>query len=826
MPLPGFGEFLKKNAKFAYGGGVLGAAFVAKDIKGISDADNKFKALLKTLKEFILIRVALAGLFTAVGAAVKSLVRETGSLDQALRRLSQIQVVSRQLQSFVGGLANARKRMAEISELSNRGPFKFEQIAEANKSLEIFTRGAFSSVEATRMMGEVGIATGNSIEDVSRAVGMFYDELSSGNSVTSSLSQLREMGVISKETADHLDAMAAGGQDVATVFGELKGALSSASQEISGYGDELANVTAEHDKAIEALQEKFGAPFTENEIENTKNMTAALQALTPTVGKIGESLATVYNGFSTAKVAITRFVAESKPAQVVMQGVVYVLEAATIAAVAFGTVAAAQITPAILGMGASLVAMGGKARIAMLALRGLSLVGVWGVVGVAIVGVAGAIYNMSQQATKARKEFGEWSKAQLEATSSIMKQIAAIQTLADKNAVLLKSIDEIIKSEKELADVRSKQEEEKQRKDVIQQNTGERPADTQEDKINADKARQLEDKVKTLRSGMDEAIAGSPVNKALVEAEAQRRYGIEEQNKGVVERERQARAGLQARSELESKTATLQSRISEKQTRDEADRLEFAKQRASMGPAEIAVKEKALSQRGSQLTNAMVEKQNAELQAPGFSSVALNAKAEQMRQAQKADMLEAELKQNDDPLKRIDAQRARALSGGVKFDANAKQELETQATMAQRREGEAGQLGEDVRQERIKRNAIETDIKGSEARRRGDIRGAQAMEDLAKFSSRFEDNLSAGFGKDKAASFAKRQTDDEIAQEYQDAQKVVSSMQSVGGGGNFSGVDPMLQSARRREELQARMVDLLGILTGQEPQQSAPPTFQ
>lgn len=825
-----FSDYLKKNARSAYAG-AGGAAFAALDAKNILDADNKLTALLKTIKDFILIRVAFAGVFTAVGTAIRGLVRDSGSLDQALKKLGQMQTFSRQLAPFVGGLVNARKRVAELAELSNRGPFRFEQLIEANRSLQIFTRGAFSSLEATQAIGRVAIGTGNDITDVSRAVGLFYDELHNGRPVNDATDAMRQMGVISEATARHLNKMAEGQQDVNAVLGELKSALDLASQDISGYKDELASVTEEHDKAIRALQEKFAEPFTQDEIQNTRNMTAAMQAVTPTVGKIAQSLAVVYDGFNTAKTGIIRFVAESKSANVVLRGLVYLLEAATIAAVAFGVAAAAQLTPAILRMGASFAAMGGYATAATIAVRGLAVLTVWGLVATAVVGVAGAFYNMSQQSKKARQDFEDWSKSHRQATSAILQHIAAISSLADKNAALAESIDEIIKSEKELADIRAKQKTREERAKIIEENVGERPEQTQQDKILDEKGRQLEQKLRDLRTGVQQAVATTPANQALIQAEAERRASFEEQNKGVEERERQARAGLQSRTAVEQRNAQVNEQIMEKQKRIDADREEFSKKRAGMSAQEIGIEEEKFRKREIEVTKLMQQRQQSELQAPEFSSVNLEAKAEQFRQAEKVGILEKRLKETTEPEERrrvqTEVERARALAGGVKFTPEGKAEAEVQVQLAQKREAEAGQLREQVRQQKVQRFELGTEIEAHEARRRGDIRGAEALEDVQRFTRNFEELLGAGFGKKEAGELARKKTEDEIQQEFAGAQQVVSSMQAIGGGGNVSGVDPMLQSARRREELQQKMVQLLETLAGQQDSSYlGQPTFQ
>ena len=222
----------------------------------------------------------------------------------------------------------------------------------------------------------------------------------------------------------------------------------------------------------------------------------------------------------------------------------------------------------------------------------------------------------------------------------------------------------------------------------------------------------------------------------------------------------------------------------------------------------------------------MKQRQDLQLQAPEFSATYLEGKAEQMRQAKEAFILQQqqnELQARGGSLmeKRAIQQRlarARTLAGTAEFTAEggAAALFKAEAEAAAARKREAQPPGpEETRQARVQQLQIETEIKGHEARRRGDIAGAQAQEDIADFMQNFE-QLRGPLGEQKGASVALAKTSDAISQQYTDAQKVVSSMTAIGGGGGISGVNPQLESAKRREALQQEMVKLLGVLAGQE----------
>jgi len=103
---------------------------------------------------------------------------------------------------------------------------------------------------------------------------------------------------------------------------------------------------------------------------------------------------------------------------------------------------------------------------------------------------------------------------------------------------------------------------------------------------------------------------------------------------------------------------------------------------------EAGIEEERFRKREIEITKLMKQAQGVELQAPESSSVALEAKAEQLRQAQKAGILEARLRETAEPEERrrvqTEAERARALAGGAKFTAGALQEAEVKVAWLKR----------------------------------------------------------------------------------------------------------------------------------------------
>jgi hypothetical protein len=892
MPTPqktaaGLGSFLKGNAKFMYGTGAVAAAFVAWDIKNILDSDNKLKALLKTAKDFILIRVGLAGVFKGVGDAIKGLVRETGSLDAALKKLSQMQQAARGLQQWTGGLNAAKQRVSELYRLSTRQPFKFEELAEANKSLEIFTRGAYSSVQATQEVGKAALASGNSIQDTARAVGMFYDNLRSGVPIRGAAEQLRQMGLISQATADNLSNLNETGADTSTVFAELTQSLAVTGRGAEGYKDTIEGVTEAHDKAVEALKESFGAPFTKGEIDNTKNMTKAMQEITPTVEVMSKGAAMLYGGFSTAASGIVKYIASSKLLAVVLEGLGVAIGVATVALGVFGTIIGVTLLPVLYGLTTGIAGLlipaltflgvaettAASAAVALgVALNVLAAVTVYGAIAGFVVALGGAAYHMYQLEKASKKAAEAQRKGWTESTSEIGKQIAAVTTLAQKNEVLAKAVQAQITAEKELKALQEKRASGAATPRLAPITPGGIKAPRGDEYDTEKQVKAAEANVAAKKRLVEEAIKLSGLDSehldALIKAEELTKAEREDRTKSVGQRHAEVQAALesarsaelqrsdmdvtliQKRAALKTDKESFQDR--NKSVKDRAD--EVSKLRAEGKAEEASALEERYKRAGapqaqdkiqSEIEKEKLRKQEtdiAQTEAQRIkvgldvgnkqSSTYLQARVEQLQAAQKADLIVKDIEGlQQDPEKNKEAIRSRQTDlrnerikaqGVTEFKpaelARAKQQLE----IALGREAKGPELAAQEQQINLQKFQINNEIAGQRARTRGDIKAAQASEDLSRFTSHFDQLFAAGFGKPEASRIAAEQTGADIAEEYSGRQIPVSGLTAMGGGGNLPGINAATEIARRQEALQQKMVDYLAILAGgeEQPQQT------
>ncbi len=833
-------NFLKQNVS-----GPVNKVFLAGYIRDISTADNKWKAVLKTLVEMafwtskILAPLRYAAFsaaailgFNKIGDAIRGVVRDTGSLDAALRRIQSIQQIQRQFAPLLGGLNAAKQRVAELVTLSARGPFKFEEVAQASRSLEVYTRGAYSGVDATREIGKASIATGNNITESADAVGSFYQTLREGAPIDSAAEKLRQMGLISQQTADQLSAMAAGGSTNAQVFTELTAALATTGEGFRGFQGELAAVTAEHEKAAEELKRQFGAPFTRDAVENTKNMTAAMQAIAPTIGSVSGFLRNLFNGFSTVTTATLKYVAQNSFLRGSLEFVAKAIGITLAAAAALGTVFLATLVPATLRLVPGLYALGGAATAAAVGLRVLAAASVIGLIIMGLVALGGAIVNFVQSSQQQRKELAEMTRAHREAQAAVDAHIASVETLADRHEALAEATQKLIDLQNELNDLYTKGA----------------PTEQVEEKMRA--ITEAERKLRQAALAPTRGLGG-PEAAATQQMAAQRRLQKEQSDferdlaghperreeltrareQTLRERAAAARTGLAARQAVaETRTRLEQQKapIEEEMKRMESVLPSYTNQKdVDALKSKIAIRRDRLNQLDAQILEAGKGFGTSATSSIAGTSIFLETQAQQIQHA-----LNARTAQIQGDRERVKREQQLAGQQAVEYvksvtpeqAAGAVGKLRVAARIQARRETEATQIEERADQMRAERQArareaqiarTQEDIElgAHQARRRGDTLRSDQLEDELDFAKQYQQNVEIYGEGEEAKQRAIKKVQDDILEtaNARGLPQVASSLARIGGGGGVyaPGGDPMVRIAERQRTLLESIRDYL-----------------
>jgi hypothetical protein len=854
-------DFFKQNLK----GQAANIAFLPGYVKEVGEAQSKMKALIKvtsdwlfwSLKALAPWRAALYGGwailgFKALGDAIKNIVKDTGSLVTALQKLQSIQITQRQLAPFVGGLGAAKQRVSELLALSSRGPFRFEEIASANIALEKFTRGAFSSVEATRAIGMAAINSGNNINDVADAVGNFYQTLRNGQPIEGAAEQLRQLGIVSGRSADQLVDMSKGGASSIEVFDRFSTEMEAASKSTKGFSDELTTVSAEHAKAAEALKVKFGAPWTAGEIQNTKNMTAAMEAIGPTLGRISSTLQIVFSGFNTATSGLAKFAAKNEVIRTTLETIVKLFAGLSLVLLTLGTATLPMVIPRIFALTAGLYGMGGAATAAAVALRALGSATVIGLVLMGAVAIAGAVYKQVQATKELDRETKNIEVSFRKANKEIKEQIGNIKTLADQHEALAKAMGQVVDSQDELGKAQAEyaQKAAQYEREMRTLYGGQVPVpyeETPEGKAMQKRIQILQKNAALAKETFGAGLRGrggliSPEFEAATEQIRRRAFAREQQayearlarepgRAPQLERERgevllrraaAGRAGITARATVAERTAVLETERLRIQAERETAEREQERLKAIKSPTreERARREYLARQllpmiraREAGIGGQMLEER---LRAPAGTAIRAAARAEQIRGGIAAGAALAAGKEEE-------AKRLRALAGGMIIVGEQETKrariqaavLENEAKILETYEKENVELEETgknminnsvlgVREQEIIRQTADIELARRIAQREGRSSEAVALKNQEAFIERYE-RYRKTIGETEGRQRALAETAEDIRERVIPGgpAAVVSTLQRIGGGGGIyaPGGDPTLETQKQIRNL-------------------------
>ncbi len=271
-------------------------------MKGAARAGGALKGILKELASPLAIASGLALGF--VGYLWKA-VRNSELLRRGLERVAEVEVYGPQFRQLLGGLDAANKRLRELQRLAASSPFKFGALAEANKRLEILTRGALSGRKAMKQLTDEAAASGQSPQAVAAVKGGAWDDAMSGRSIEGSVAQMREMNLLSSTAADRLIGLERAGLRGAAMWKQLEQELSKtkgAADAMMETMDSLAN-SLEETKNMQAGS--IGEMFKQGEMDGMRAAIAMWEQWGPVLREILAPVAAVANGFARMMLRVT-----------------------------------------------------------------------------------------------------------------------------------------------------------------------------------------------------------------------------------------------------------------------------------------------------------------------------------------------------------------------------------------------------------------------------------------------------------------------------------------------------------------------------------------
>lgn len=297
MPGKGFTNFIKSHA----GSAGIAAAMNAGDLLS---ADNKLRGMLGTMKDMLLMRATMAtgfaSLFLMMKTGIDQLVRSTGSLDAALKKLAKVQDLSRAFERLAGNMKKARIEAQLFTDFAKDKNLKFDNVAEAAKNLATFGRGVLGGVQNLNLLNDAAAGTANSLQDTVQAAIAFTEALGSGGDISRAVRNLENMGILSDKTADSFIKMKKAGatrnEMVLRFQQELSSNFAGKAAEEAGT---VQGIKARNEAVGKNLKEAFAKDFAEKEAARMESDVALKEAMVPFVGRIGKTLSGIDDVFGS-----------------------------------------------------------------------------------------------------------------------------------------------------------------------------------------------------------------------------------------------------------------------------------------------------------------------------------------------------------------------------------------------------------------------------------------------------------------------------------------------------------------------------------------------
>jgi hypothetical protein len=169
-------------------------------------------------------------------------------VEEGIRFNATIEDQSRGFETLLGNITDAQERVRALVEFNEAHPiFGFDQVAEADRFLQVVTKGALSGEEGLKLVGDAAAASQRPLTEVADVIGRLYANLQEGLPIDRSVLALMHMGLISADTARHLREVSEKGEGIGkameivrATFEKDAGAMGRATDTFNGQMKALA----------------------------------------------------------------------------------------------------------------------------------------------------------------------------------------------------------------------------------------------------------------------------------------------------------------------------------------------------------------------------------------------------------------------------------------------------------------------------------------------------------------------------------------------------------------------------------------------------------
>lgn len=253
--------------------------------------------------------IAFAGIGGAV-TAIRGLIDVVQELGQALnvpiQAAARLETLETAFNPLLGGSKAAKERLDELSKFAAKTPFELPEVAAASRTLETLTNGALSTGAGLTMIGDVASATNQPFQEIATTVGRLYSGLQNGRPVGEAMARLSELGIISGETRNRIEALQASGAKGDEVWavaeaamGKFGGSMELQSQTWNGRMSSLSD-------AVSMAMATFGEPIIDQIGPYIEDLIALIESLSGTIAdwgtKFAQGFATVIEAFKSGAI--------------------------------------------------------------------------------------------------------------------------------------------------------------------------------------------------------------------------------------------------------------------------------------------------------------------------------------------------------------------------------------------------------------------------------------------------------------------------------------------------------------------------------------------
>lgn len=230
--------------------------------------------------------VALAAKASAAAAAAA-----LAGIGLSINKAAEMETLETAFVPLLGGIDQAKTRMAELAKFAASTPFDLPGVAKASTVLETLTSGALSTGDGLKMVGDIAATTGQPFQDIAVHVGRLYDGLQNGRPVGESMARLQELGVISSGTRAEIEALQKSGKKGDAVWDVAAGAMgrfSGAMEAQSGtWNGQISNLMDN----IGMMMASFGTPIMDALKPYLSSLSAFIESLGEKAAALGQTIA-------------------------------------------------------------------------------------------------------------------------------------------------------------------------------------------------------------------------------------------------------------------------------------------------------------------------------------------------------------------------------------------------------------------------------------------------------------------------------------------------------------------------------------------------------